>query len=79
MIPESPINSAIELMRSIASAMDALLLFWRNPAPDVVKVGGIRNAVDFIEVNYAELRDLVPQVAEYVADAWNGWAAGRRL
>ena len=57
MIPESPISSAIELMRSIASAMDALLLFWRNPSPEVVKVGGIRNAVDFIDANYAEIRD----------------------
>ena len=41
MMTESPINSANDLMRSIAMAMDALLAFWRNPSPEVVKVGGI--------------------------------------
>ena len=67
----SPINSATDLMRSIASAMDALLAFWRLPSPTQSEIAGIRNAVDFIDANYAVLRDLEPQVREYVEDAWN--------
>ena len=71
MMTESPINSANDLMRSIASAMDALLAFWRLPSPTQSEIAGIRNAVDFIDANYAVLRDLEPQVREYVEDAWN--------
>lgn len=71
MMTESPINSANDLMRSIASAMDALLAFWRQGSPAAGNEAGIRNAVDFINANYAVLRDLEPQVREYVEDAWN--------
>lgn len=71
MMTNSPINSATDLMRSIATAMDALLAFWREKSPTPAKVAGIRNAVDFIDSNYAVLRDMVPQVREYVEDAWN--------
>ena len=71
MMTESPINSANDLMRSIASAMDALLAFWGNSSPADTRAAGIRNAVDFIDSNYAALRDLEPVVREYVADAWN--------
>lgn len=71
MMTESPINSANDLMRSIASAMDALLAFWRQGSPAAGNEAGIRNAVDFINANYAVLRDLEPQVREYIEDAWN--------
>ena len=71
MMTESPINSANDLMRSIASAMDALLAFWREDSPAAGNEAGIRNAVDFIDANYAVLRDLEPQVREYIEDAWN--------
>ena len=71
MMTNSPINSASDLMRSIASAMDALLAFWRLPSPTQSELAGIRNAVDFIDANYAVLRDFEPQVREYIEDAWN--------
>ena len=71
MMTESPINSANDLMRSIATAMDALLDFWAGNSPTAGNEAGIRNAVDFIDSNYAVLRDLEPQVREYVEDAWN--------
>ena len=71
MMTNSPIYTATDLMRSIASAMDALLAFWKDKSPTPAKVAGIRNAVDFIDSNFAGLRDLVPQVREYVEDAWN--------
>lgn len=71
MLTESPINSANDLMRSIVSAMDALLAFWREPSLCIARHGGIRNAIDFIDSNYAVMRDLEPQVREYVEDAWN--------
>src|SRR5574344_283702 len=71
MMTESPINSANDLMRSIASAMDALLAFWRLASATQSEIAGIRNAVHIIDANYAVLRDLEPQVREYVEDAWN--------
>ena len=71
MMTESPINSANDLMRSIASAMEALRVFWKDYSPTAGNEAGIRNAVDFIDSNYAVLRDLEPQVREYVEDAWN--------
>ena len=71
MMTESPINSANDLMRSIATAMDALRVFWKDYSPTAGNEAGIRNAVDFIDSNYAVLRDLEPQVREYVEDAWN--------
>ena len=71
MMTESPINSATDLTRSIASAMDALLAFWQKCSPSQSETSGIRNAVDFIDANYSVLRDLEPQVREYVEDAWN--------
>ena len=64
MMTESPINSANDLMRSIASAMDALRVFWKDYSPTAGNEAGIRNAVDFIDSNYAVLRDLEPQVRE---------------
>lgn len=36
-------------MRSIASAMDALLGFWRDDSPTAGNEAGIRNTVDFID------------------------------
>ena len=71
MMTESPINSANDLMRSIASAMDALRVFWKDYSPTAGNEAGIRNTVDFIDANYAVLRDLEPQVRQYVEDAWN--------
>lgn len=47
------------------------LPFWRQGSPAAGNEAGIRNAVDFINANYAVLRDLEPQVREYVEDAWN--------
>lgn len=61
----------MDLMRSIVSAMDALLVYWDIPRPTASQTGAVKNAADFIEVSYAALRDMEPQVREYVADAWN--------
>ena len=68
---ESPVNTANELMCSIASAMDALILFWKKGGKTCGNAAKLRNAVDFIDSQYVVLRELIPAVREYVADAWN--------
>ena len=71
MMTESPIKSANDLMRSIASAMDALLAYWELEHPTADQIAAIKNVADFIDVSFVALRDAEADVREYVGDAWN--------